>query len=175
MDKIIIEPGHAVGMIKLEMTKDEVNQCIQMYMQRYEDEQERCFERFIFPEYDENQKLIAVQVLRDLMEFANFICYGIDVFNTKAEKLIEIIDKMTPYLRTSEPDLGSIFDFTEGGLSFYRSSVFTEKEMEEEWFTVKSPEEQEDDLKYLYFETVMVCGLDYYDLLRKAREGTLLE
>ncbi|MGG4397350.1 hypothetical protein ABEX25_23880 [Paenibacillus thiaminolyticus] len=65
MDYIIIEPGHAVGMIKLGMTKDEVNQFIQMYMQRYEDEQERSFERFIFPEYDENQKLIAVQVLRD--------------------------------------------------------------------------------------------------------------
>ncbi|MGG4397349.1 hypothetical protein ABEX25_23875 [Paenibacillus thiaminolyticus] len=109
------------------------------------------------------------------MEFANFICYGIDVFNTKAEKLIEIIDKMTPYLRTSEPDLGSIFDFTEVGLSFYRSNVFTEKEMEEDWFKVKSPEEQEDDLKYLYIETVMVCGLEYYDLLRKARERTLLE
>ncbi|WP_182914714.1 hypothetical protein [Paenibacillus thiaminolyticus] len=49
MDKIIIEPGHAVGTIKLGMTKDEVNQCIQMYMQRYDDELERCFKRFIFP------------------------------------------------------------------------------------------------------------------------------
>lgn len=96
-----------------------------------------------------------------------------NVFNTKAEKLSEIIDKMTPYLRTSEPNLGSIFNFTEVGLSL--SNVFTEKEMEEEWFKVKSPEEQEDHLKFLHFETVMVCGLDYYDLLRKAREGTLLE
>jgi hypothetical protein len=98
-----------------------------------------------------------------------------DVFNTKAEKLIEIIDKITPYLRISEPELGFDYDFAEVGLSFYRSNVFTEKEMEQEWFKVKSPEEQEDDMKYLYFETVMVCGLDYYDLLRKAREGTLLE
>ncbi|CAH8767839.1 hypothetical protein [Paenibacillus dendritiformis] len=60
-------------------------------------------------------------------------------------------------------------------LIFLLVHVFTEKEMEEDWFKVKSPEEQEDDIKYLYFETVMVCGLDYYDLLRKAREGTLLE
>ncbi|WP_374017450.1 hypothetical protein ABU162_25380 [Paenibacillus thiaminolyticus] len=175
MDNILIEPGRSIGTIKLGMPKDKVNECIQMYMQRYDDELERCFERFIFPEYDENQKLIAVQVLRDLMEFANFICFGIDVFNTKAEKLIEIIDKITPYLRTSEPELGFDYDFAEVGLSFYRSNVFTEKEMEQEWFKVKSPEEQEDDMKYLYFETVMVCRLDYYDLLRKAREGTLLE
>lgn len=30
-------------------------------------------------------------------------------------------------------------------------------------------------MKDLYFESVMVCGLDYYDLLSKAREGMLLE
>lgn len=85
--------------------------------------------------------------------------------------MIKTIDNITPYLRTSEPDLGFTYDFTEVGLSFYRSNVFTEKEMEEEWFKVKSPEEQEDDMKYLYSESVMVCGLDYYDLLRSVSFG----
>lgn len=175
MDYIIIEPGRSIGTVKLGMTRDEVNWCIQKYIREYNDEEQRHFESYIIPEYDENEKLIALQVVRDLKKYANFICYEIDVFNTKAEDLIEMMDKITPYLRTSEPDLGSIFDFTEVGLSFYRSNVFTEKEMEEDWFKLKSPEEQEDDMKYLYFETVMVCGLDYYDLLRKAREGKLLE
>lgn len=175
MDYIIIEPGRSIGTVKLGMTRDEVNLCIQKYIREYNDEEQRHFESYIIPEYDENEKLIALQVVRDLKKYANFICYEIDVFNTKAENLIEMMDKITPYLRTSEPELGYDYDFIEVGLSFYRSHVFTEKDMEEEWFTEKSPEDQEDDMKYLYFETVMVCRLDYYDLLRKAREGTLLE
>ncbi|WGU93334.1 hypothetical protein QJQ58_22780 [Paenibacillus dendritiformis] len=138
MDNIIIEPGRSIGTIKLGMTKGQVNECIQQYIQQYNDEADRHFESYILPEYDKNERLRAIQVVCVLKEFATFVCYGIDVFNTRADKLIETIDKITPYLRTSEPDLGFTYDFTEVGLSFYRSNVFTEKEMEEEWFKAKS-------------------------------------
>lgn len=65
MENILIEPGHGIGMLKLGMTKDEVNVCIQMYIQHYIDEEECHFESYILPEYDENEELIAIQVVRD--------------------------------------------------------------------------------------------------------------
>ncbi|BFH71685.1 hypothetical protein J27TS7_56790 [Paenibacillus dendritiformis] len=66
MDYIIIEPGRSIGTVKLGMTRDEVNWCIQKYIREYNDEEQRHFESYIIPEYDENEKLIALQVVRDL-------------------------------------------------------------------------------------------------------------
>ncbi|WII37632.1 hypothetical protein [Paenibacillus thiaminolyticus] len=101
MDKIIIEPGHGVGVLKLGMTKDNVNECIQTFIQQYNDHENRHFESYVIPEYDENEKMIAVQVVHDLMN-------GIDVFNTKAEKLVKYMDKISPYLRNGELVFSSI-------------------------------------------------------------------
>ncbi|WP_374017453.1 hypothetical protein ABU162_25395 [Paenibacillus thiaminolyticus] len=166
MDKIIIEPGHGVGVLKLGLTKNNVNECIQTFIQQYNDHENRHFENYVIPGYNENEKMIAVQVVRDLMKYANFECHGIDVFNTKAEKLVKYMDKISPYLRNWESAAGGHYVFPDIGLALYRSNAITEEDLKEEWFLAQSLENQEYDMKYLFFESIMVCGLNYYDFLR---------
>ncbi|WP_374019535.1 hypothetical protein ABU162_07595 [Paenibacillus thiaminolyticus] len=138
-------------------------------MRRYEcrDDISFDFSSYFMPEYDSNDRLIALQMTSDVKEHAQCLCHGIPVFRTKADDLVEALDKISPYARTWDASTGGSYVFPEIGLAFYRSNSLTEEELEEDWFLVQSPEEQEYLKKFFYFESVMVCGLHYYDFLQQ--------
>ncbi|CAH8772974.1 hypothetical protein [Paenibacillus dendritiformis] len=173
MDTIEIEPGQAIGTIKLGMSRDEVEECIRQYASRYEcrDDISFDFSSYFMPEYDSNDRLIALQMTSDVKEHAHCLCHGFHVFRTKADDLVEALDKISPYSRTWDASAGFCYLFTEMGLTLYRSRVFTEKDLEEEWFLAQSLDAQEDDRRFFYFETVSVCEWSYYERLKEL-EGT---
>ncbi|WCF07550.1 hypothetical protein NDS46_25105 [Paenibacillus thiaminolyticus] len=178
MDTIEIEPGQGIGTIKLGMSRDEVEECIRQYASRYEcrDDISFDFSSYFMPEYDSNDRLIALQMINDVKEHAHCLCHGIHVFRTKADDLVEALDRMSPYSRTWDASAGFCYLFADIGLTLYRSRVFTEKDLEEEWFLAQSLDAQEDDKRFFYFETVSVCELSYYERLNDLQktESTII-
>lgn len=59
MDDLIIEPGKGIGLIKLGMSKDEVEKCIQKYTEKYQKEYhiQDYFKGFFMVEYDSEGKV----------------------------------------------------------------------------------------------------------------------
>ncbi|MFL1676965.1 hypothetical protein [Paenibacillus dendritiformis] len=173
MDTIEIEPGQAIGTIKLGMSRDEVEECIRQYASRYECRNDISFDfsSYFMPEYDSDDRLIALQMTSDVKEHAHCLCHGINVFCTKADDLVEVLDKISPYARTWDASAGFCYLFPEMGLTLYRSRVFTEKDLEEEWFLAQSLDAQEDDKRFFYFETVSVCEWSYYERLKELEES----
>lgn len=73
MDTIEIEPGQAIGTIKLGMSRDEVEECIRQYASRYECRKDISFDfsSYFMPEYDSDDRLIALQMTSDVKEHAH--------------------------------------------------------------------------------------------------------
>ncbi len=81
--------------------------------------------------------------------------------------------RWTRFLHTREHGmhpLDSAIFFTEMGLTLYRSRVFTEKDLEEEWFLAQSLDAQEDDKRFFYFETVSAGEWSYDERLKELEE-----
>ncbi|MFB5267816.1 hypothetical protein ACE41H_13630 [Paenibacillus enshidis] len=87
---------------------------------------------------------------------------GFNVFKTKAIELVDSIDKDFPYDRTDRED-GYIYYFPQLGLSLWRSGIFTDEMKDETWFKELSKENQEDEMKYEYFQ----IEINYFDSITK--------
>ncbi|MCM3472222.1 hypothetical protein [Brevibacillus borstelensis] len=160
VDNLIIEPG-AIGTIKLGMSKDEVEACIQEYARKYQKEYHvrNYFKNVFRVEYDVNERVDFIEIPSSLKDEFNCLFYDIDVFNTKADDLVNHIDRISEYDRNHR-ELGYTYFFPELGLSLWRPIIFKEEYMEEDWFKEMSPENQEDEMKHLYFEAVSIAKRD---------------
>lgn len=164
MDNIIIEPWQGIGEFKLGMTRNEVEECVQSYSTKYRVKSlDKNYFRFKI-EYDSNNKVSFIEVNWDVKENFNCLFNGIDVFNTKVEILVKEIDKTSQYDRTHS-ELGCTYSFPELGLFLWRSREFTEEDRLEDWFLEMSPDNQEEELRFLYFETVSVVAPEYLALI----------
>jgi hypothetical protein len=157
MENILIEPGVGVGTIKLGMSREEVDLCIQAYTNAH---QKLYYDNEYFHyafkiEYDQNERASFIEVASHVKEEFNCLVNGIDVFNTKAEELVKAFDKISPYER-DHADLGWTYFYPKLGITLWRSRVFIEPDIDEEWFKEMSLENQKDELEFLYFETVSV-------------------
>lgn len=164
-DVLLVEPGVGIGKIKLGMTKEELAACEEEYLKEYPGKpwHDIPFESLFQIEYDENNRIHFIQIINYDMDHMNFVCLykDIDLFSTKAKDLVPTINEISPY-KTEGKDLGFSYYFLEIGLALWRGNIFHEEQMHEEWFRQSSPEDQEYELKYLYFETVSVMTPDYY-------------
>jgi hypothetical protein len=157
MNKLIIEPGVGIGTIKLGMAKSEVDCHINEYVQKYEKGTSyfNFFKNAFKIEYDKNEKVKFIEIISAMNIFLSCQCHDIDVFSTKADELIPKLNQISEHEDTNDEFQ---FVFTNIGLSLWRSSVF--KEMDEE--------DQEEEKKFMYFQTVAVYpndGLYYKGLL----------
>ncbi|KQL45325.1 hypothetical protein AN963_27515 [Brevibacillus choshinensis] len=120
MGKLIIEPGQGIGTIKLGTSIAEVNECIEEYDAKYKKDYHQTdrfgnyFTHMFMVEYDSNEKV-------------NFI----DVFNTKAEQLVAVIDTISKYDR-DDRELGWTYHFRDIGLSLWRPNILNEEDLEKE-------------------------------------------
>lgn len=155
MDDLIIEPRVGIGTIKLGMSKNEVEDCFKSYTIQYnKSERDPDYFQYAFVvEYDSSEEVNLIGVIFHAKDEFNCLFKGIDVFNTKAEELVETIDKISPYDR-NHPDIGWMYTFPKLGLSLWRSRIFNEEDTKEEWFKEMDVEEQEDELRFRFFETV---------------------
>ncbi len=62
--------------------------------------------------------------------------------------------------------INETYIFEDIGMSLYRSNVFREDAMTETWFQSLSQEQKDDELKYLYFESVSIFSRGYYDPIK---------
>ncbi|NRR19736.1 hypothetical protein [Brevibacillus sp. MS2.2] len=77
---------------------------------------------------------------------------GLDVFNIKVEKLVEEIDKISPYDR----DHWGLYIFPQIGMRLWRPIIRKEEDFEQEWFKDMSLSNQQDEIRNLYFRTVAI-------------------
>ncbi|WP_028545256.1 hypothetical protein [Paenibacillus taiwanensis] len=157
MDDILIKPADSIGTIRLGMTQAEVLECIQEYKSKYPmgEGNEYYFDQAFKLEYGPDEKVSGITIDRELRHNLNCMCFGINIFTIRAEEVGLIIDQVAKYDREKAKH-GFLYEYPELGLSFWRSNVFTEADMQKEWFLAKRPEEQADDLLYMYFESVRV-------------------
>lgn len=150
MVEIIIKEDESVGFVKFGMSMAEAENCINIY-------KNNCNSMIapVICEYDDDGKVNSIHLLIEAIK-EDFHCTfkGIDVLNTKASKLIEHFDHLSPYIRNLDTSIGYTYEFPTLGLSFWRGNVCTEEDLEADWFKELIPEIQEDNKKFLYFETV---------------------
>lgn len=164
MDTLIIEPMKGIGKILLGMTKTEVEECLHYYTDKYEvtyDKNPLCYHMegaiqscFQF-EYDSEGKVNYIQISSPLKEVLNCVFRNSDVFNTKAEELVEKVDRISKYDRNHH-ELGWTYHYPELGLSFWRPNILKESDMQQDWFKELEPSIQVDEKRNLYFECVSI-------------------
>ncbi|SEL81194.1 hypothetical protein [Paenibacillus sp. OK003] len=142
MDKLAIVPGESIGSIKIGMTPNELENTPHMFDYR--------------AEYDTEGRVNFIEIGYDVADNFNCLIGEINLFNTKADALVERLDSISPYDRDEDSELGYAYKFSEIGLSLWRSVVLTEASMKESWFLEMSPEIQQDEMKHLYFESISV-------------------
>ena len=150
MEDLIIKEGYSVGLFKFGMTKEEVEQCNNIYIEKH-----GIYKDSFFFEYDEEGKVTSIHLLLDELK-KHFQCdyKGIDLFNLKASELVKAIDAIDPYIRDREALLGFTYQFPNLGLTLWRGNVCTEEDLEADWFKELIPEIQEDNKRFLFFETI---------------------
>ncbi|QTD42509.1 hypothetical protein [Sporosarcina sp. Te-1] len=150
MEELTVETGYSVGLFKFGMKEEEVEHINKIYIEKYN----RYENTFSF-EYDEEGRVIYIHlIVYDLKNRFHCNFKGIDVINTKAQKLITHFDAISPYIRNSDASVGCMYEFPKLGITFWRGDVCTEEDLEADWFKELHPEIQEDTKKFLYFETV---------------------
>ncbi|MBE5394144.1 MULTISPECIES: hypothetical protein [Brevibacillus] len=155
MDVLLIESGKGIGDIKLGMTKDEVNECIEKYTTKYQkpNYMKNYFKTAFNIKYDSEGKVEFIEIPSELKDDFQCLFMNIDIFNTKADELIRLIDEISPYDR-SDTELDTCFTFPGLGLILWRPDVLKEEDLEEDWFKELKPSIQEDTKKNLYFSSV---------------------
>nr|WP_231116896.1 hypothetical protein [Paenibacillus polymyxa] len=96
-----------------------------------------------------------IEIASHLKEEFNCLFDGTDVFNTKAENLVKMVNEKSPY-DENDPEVGWMYSFPELGLNFWRSRIFKEEDKLEDWFIELSQEDQKEECRFLYFETVSI-------------------
>ena len=176
-NKLIIEPGVGIGAIKLGMSKEEVKQHINHYKEKYENRSYRyeygnelyygqIFESGLKIEYGKQGTVIFIEIVREMMTFFECVCYDIDMFHTKAEEVVRKLSGVVHCEAEMEDETECTLENV--GLSLWRPHAFDEQDMQEEWFQEMSEENQEEEKRYMYFQTVAVYpndGLYYQGLL----------
>ncbi|MCM3080221.1 hypothetical protein [Brevibacillus invocatus] len=152
-----IEAGRGIGDVKLGMTKEEVIQSILKYEAEYHrpEHMKNYFKNSFKVKYDSEGKVKLIEIPSELKEDFQCMFMNIDVFNTKAEKLVALLDEISKYDR-DDTELDTCFTFPELGLILWRPDVLKEEDLEKEWFKELKPSIQEDTKKNLYFSSVAI-------------------
>ncbi|WP_034328788.1 hypothetical protein [Alkaliphilus transvaalensis] len=167
MDDLIIEPKLGIGKITLGMSMKEVEACIAYYSKKHlgVDDDKNAIASSLQVAYDPEGKVNFIHLDSRITKYFNCLFRGVDVFSTKVDLLVKMIDEISPYDR-NHPELGCTFYFPEIGLGLWRPRIFNEEDQLTKEFQELTPENQEDELRNLYFEVVCI-EKDYYKNAKK--------
>ncbi|MFC4775902.1 hypothetical protein ACFO9Q_03805 [Paenibacillus sp. GCM10023252] len=134
MKPLIIVPGVGIGPLKLGMSRGEAqevfshNSTLEFYASHME--------------YDSDDKLIGMEISNPYGPSSLVLLYnGVDVFKTKAEALVSVIEEAAPYIRDGSSESGYGYIFRELQMSVWRPVV---------------------DEEHLTFATVAIASPGYY-------------
>lgn len=164
---IDVIPGERIGNLRLGMSEGECREVLEAYRKEYiKGRWHYTLHDALRIDYDEQGKASFIELVTGyepelLQVLIHLPEQMVDAFHTKANTLIPIIDEVSPYDR-SEESPGFAYYFKELGLALWRGNVFEEEQMNEAWYQEMCVENQQDELRFLYFETVSVMTPGYY-------------
>ena len=159
MFKIDLKPRTGIDKIQLGMTKDELRKIEIESGISIEKKYSGCLRIC----YDDEGLLNFIEIANPYSDLFKVFFEDIDIFNTKAEELIEFILKFGNYDRENDDSkLEYQYVFKDIGLSLWRPNVFKKEYLDEIWFQNYSMELQEDEMKYLYFQSVSIAVDGYW-------------
>ena len=157
MDIVNIKANESIGKIKLGMKREEVykvlgkpgdssaqSEWIDLYNIEYRD-----------------NKVVFIQIPNTYSNDYFVLFHGVDVFKTEAKLLVKHISEYGDY-NAADPELGFSYHFPELGVGFWRPLIFKYEMINDTDFKNMPEENQLDEIKHLYFETVCVYTKDYY-------------
>ena len=166
-----------IGQLKLGMTSDELeNALLQMKKQwsNSSDEamqMERCAEtgdpNLITGRYMDNDSFFLVQyrngkateigIQRELSKVASIKLFGMDMFNTTAECIIDsLMKKDNVICNEKDLQLGTEYIFPEIGVRLWRERAFHQKLLEDPLYMEEMQAVLEDEYQYQYFQMVTI-------------------
>ena len=151
-----VYPGDSIGQIKLGMSRSEVYELLGDPIKQSET-LEWVGDYHI--EYKDN-KVIFIEIPYAISEQYFVLFKNIDLFNTEASLLIEILSK---YGKCTDNDFGYSYYFPTFVIAFWRPTVFEYSMITVEELIERGDENMIDDMRRLYFETVCVFEEGYYD------------
>lgn len=154
LDVLRIDAGKGIGYFKLGMSKEDVKECIEKYNTQYGKPNTSTYFEFNI-RYNPNGLVTFIELPFEYKDTFHCLFQGIDVFNTKAEDLVKLIDEISNYDR-SNTESETCFTFPELGLILWREDVLKEEDLETEWFKELPPYKQEEKMKDLYFNSVSI-------------------
>ena len=179
MKEIIVEPHIRIGQLKLGMTSDELeNALLQMKKQwsNSSDEamqMERCAEtgdpNLITGRYMDNDSFFLVQyrngkateigIQRELSKVASIKLFGLDMFNTTAECIVDsLMKKDNVICNEKDLQLGTEYFFSEIGVRLWRERAFHPKLLKDPLYMEEMQAVLEDEYQYRYFQMVTIIG-----------------
>ena len=176
---VFIIPHIGIGQLKLGMTSDELeNALLQMKKQwsNSSDEamqMERCAETgdpiLITGRYMDNDSFFLVQyrngkateigIQRELSKVASIKLFGLDMFNTTAECIIDsLMKKDNVICNEKDLQLGTEYIFPKIGVRLWRERAFHPKLLKDPLYMEEMQTVLEDEYQYQYFQMVTVMG-----------------
>lgn len=146
MYNVDVKCGEYVGPIKLGMTRKEVK------------ELSHTIPYLISLDigYDESDRIVEIQIINDRSINPVLVDYGYEVFQTKVEELIPMLEQISPFARDKYYSEGLNWDFPLLGLRVWRSNEVYSKDLDTEEFRNQDPDEQEYMSSFLYCETIVI-------------------
>ncbi|WP_052092067.1 FGGY family carbohydrate kinase [Paenibacillus sp. FSL H7-0357] len=142
---IPVLPGQSIGPLRLGMTEAEIAKAAAE------------FPLFYKVEYNGAGSAVFIEIANSGEEWTCSFA-GIDLFATMAEKLIIILDQLSPYER-NPAETGCTYTFPQLGLTLWRSDALSEADLLTEEYLSLPPDIYEDEKRLLYFESVSVFVL----------------
>ncbi len=150
-----VKPGESIGLIHLGMSRQEVYAVLGQPVKSGALEWVGDYHI----EFEDDQVLFIE--IPDILSKDYYVLFkNISLFTTEASLLIEVLSK---YGVCKDEDNGYSYDFPSLQLALWRSDVFTYDMITSEEVFIRGEENMEDDMRGLYFETICVYKVGYYD------------
>ena len=145
-------PQQSIGDFRFGMFKEEVEDIFNEYKKKYGNKIKHMFDF----EYSYDNRLFVVHLMRETMSVHFHLnLWEIDILYTTANDTIKsLTEQGFVFEKNADAEVGTCFEFSKQGVSFWRRSVLKESDLEEQWFLDMIPENQEYEKRFLYFETI---------------------
>ena len=173
MKEIIIIPHIGIGQLKLGMAPDELEKTLLQMKRQWSNssneamQMERCAEtddpNLITGRYMDNDSFFLVQyrngkateigIQRDLSKVASIKLFGMDMFNTTAECIIDSLMKKDKVIcNEKDLQLGTEYIFPKSGVRLWRERAFHPKLLKDPLYMEEMQAVLEDEYQYQYFQ-----------------------
>ena len=106
-----------------------------------------------------NGKAAEIGIQRDLSKVASIKLFGLDMFNTTAECIIDsLMKKDNVICNEKDLQLGTEYIFPEIGVRLWRERAFHPKLLKDPLYMEEMQAVLEDEYQYQYFQMVTVMG-----------------